>query len=640
MDELENSSYNLLRRPNGQAFRGKSWRCGGYRRESRDGAGSRRSARSAGSMRRAAGSRRATPPAAAAPLGIRPACGSTMMTGRCRPGRADADQRGATDVRVLVEDRLAADRIHRSGGRQHAMGDPPAEPETLLGVEIAAVAHPVPDRRRRRRSSPRRSLSTRVTYRRVTTGPRTISSPISPAGNSSIASSERIGPSTMRITFHWMPEKRRPTQRRRPAGFACRSRCRGMLRRQALRRPRSRPPAGPRWRRRACGLRLPGGCKPSCGGALRRESAPRPTARGGSSAAGRRAPRSTGPRGPKRPASRTPGSRSSRARPRPSSPDRPRRPRGVHVGNHRGDAHRAVEQAEQRKARQIDLAGPDAVAIADLLHLGVEIAVREQDALGRTGAAGREDDRRRIVGGRASRAVGACRVSAGCAAARSCVRAARLRGAGDATRRRGVARASCRPRTSAGRPSRSAGLGKPAPKQGADRLGQGNRHESFRLGLGQAADQVAAAHAGVDQNRHRAGLEQAENQRDEIDARPEPATPAAFPARRPCATVPGRSGRYRRRVGERLPAGSVVGRGRRSPRLDHGHRVGPRLGHCREPPGDVVGSMFIILQNARRLRSAGSTCSCLSSRSWPRHEPLPTCNRAAVVNRRRWRLGK
>ena len=76
------------------------------------------------------------------------------------------------------------------------------------------------------------------------------------------------------------------------------------------------------------------------------------------------------------------------------------RVRRVHVGNHGRHAHRAVEQPEQRKRRQIDLAGLDIVKIVDLLHLGVEIAVGVEHAFGRAGAAGGEDDGRRLVGRR------------------------------------------------------------------------------------------------------------------------------------------------------------------------------------------------------------------------------------------------
>src|SRR6185503_7607547 len=51
-----------------------------------------------------------------------------------------------------------------------------------------------------------------VTYSVVTTGPRTINSPISPGGNSSASASVAIGSSLMLITFHSIPGNRLPTQ--------------------------------------------------------------------------------------------------------------------------------------------------------------------------------------------------------------------------------------------------------------------------------------------------------------------------------------------------------------------------------------------------------------------------------------------
>lgn len=59
--------------------------------------------------------------------------------------------------------------------------------------------------------------SGRLKYSLVTTGPRTISSPISPLGNSWASSIERIGPSTMRITRQSIPANRLPTQTPAPS---------------------------------------------------------------------------------------------------------------------------------------------------------------------------------------------------------------------------------------------------------------------------------------------------------------------------------------------------------------------------------------------------------------------------------------
>ena len=63
-----------------------------------------------------------------------------------------------------------------------------------------------------------------------------------------------------------------------------------------------------------------------------------------------------------------------------------------------GHAQGRPEQAEERKRRQIDLAGLDAVESAQHLDLGGEDAVRVDDALGDAGAAAGEQDRGRLVG--------------------------------------------------------------------------------------------------------------------------------------------------------------------------------------------------------------------------------------------------
>ena len=74
------------------------------------------------------------------------------------------------------------------------------------------------------------------------------------------------------------------------------------------------------------------------------------------------------------------------------------RARGVHVGNDRRHAHRAVEEGEERKAGEVDFAGLDVVEVAELVDLLIEIAVAIENALGRAGAAGGEDDGGGIVG--------------------------------------------------------------------------------------------------------------------------------------------------------------------------------------------------------------------------------------------------
>ena len=171
-------------------------------------------------------------------------------------------------------------------------------------------------------------------------------------------------------------------------------------------------------------------------------------------------------------------------------------PRRVHVGNDGRHAHRAIEQAEQRKGRQIDFARPDAVEVADLIDLGVEIAVGVEHAFGRAGAAGGKNDRRRLVG----RGRGQFAAAPGAAAELA---------------ERTPPQNQRRPTVTFNR-----ALGKRLRQQAANGLNDRNRHEPFRLGLGQAADEVPPAHARIDQDGHGPGLEQPENQRDEIDPRP------------------------------------------------------------------------------------------------------------------------
>ena len=91
------------------------------------------------------GFRPAMPLVAALPAGIRPWCGSKMITGRCRPGGPTPTKRTAANSGMLVEDRLATDRIQRSVGGHDAMGHPAAKPKTSQLVQIARVAHPMPD---------------------------------------------------------------------------------------------------------------------------------------------------------------------------------------------------------------------------------------------------------------------------------------------------------------------------------------------------------------------------------------------------------------------------------------------------------------------------------------------------------------
>jgi len=164
----------------------------------------------------------------------------------------------------------------------------------------------------------------RVTYARLTCGPLTISSPISPIcgaavpaaragetpapqdtgpalfGNSSTSSIDRIGPLTMRITFQRISRNRWPTHTpppRRVRAAVSPEHFAGRVRgdRQRL---------GGAVGRMDFAFRMDAGlhaAKPP-----RPESAHRPTVRGGSLAARRRAIRSSDRRDPKPPASQTP----------------------------------------------------------------------------------------------------------------------------------------------------------------------------------------------------------------------------------------------------------------------------------------------------------------------------------------------
>ena len=166
------------------------------------------------------------------------------------------------------------------------------------------------------------------------------------------------------------------------------------------------------------------------------------------------------------------------------------------------------------------------VEIADLLDLGVEIPMAIEHALGRAGAAGGEDDGRRILGrgGRPTRLLTHFSDRASCSSV-------------------GPPQNQRRPTVTFNR-----ARGNRRRQKRADGLDHRDGHETFGLGLGQAADQVAPAHAGIDQNRYGAGLEHGEHQGDEIDPRPnQQGQPRARGT--PIREVPGQCGRSAGRVG-------------------------------------------------------------------------------------------
>src|SRR5262245_17911779 len=73
------------------------------------------------------------------------------------------------------------------------------------------------------------------------------------------------------------------------------------------------------------------------------------------------------------------------------------RARGIHVGDDRRHAHCTVEESEERKTGEIDLAGLDAVEVPDFVGLLIEVAVAIENAFGRAGATRSENDGGRIV---------------------------------------------------------------------------------------------------------------------------------------------------------------------------------------------------------------------------------------------------
>ena len=72
-----------------------------------------------------------------------------------RAAIADADQGGAADFRVRIEDGFDLLGAQRGVARDHALRLSAAEPQAAFGIEIAEVAHAVDDARRRLRRTGR-----------------------------------------------------------------------------------------------------------------------------------------------------------------------------------------------------------------------------------------------------------------------------------------------------------------------------------------------------------------------------------------------------------------------------------------------------------------------------------------------------
>ncbi len=75
------------------------------------------------------------------------ACALDDEHGPLRAARADADERAAAHLGVAVEETLGRDRQERAGGRLEALRLAAAEPQQAFGVEVADVAHAVPEAR-------------------------------------------------------------------------------------------------------------------------------------------------------------------------------------------------------------------------------------------------------------------------------------------------------------------------------------------------------------------------------------------------------------------------------------------------------------------------------------------------------------
>jgi hypothetical protein len=105
-----------------------------------------------------------------------------------------ADQGGALDLGMFIENSFARNRIHDPLFRPDPMGLAPAEPYPAAIVQVAHVSHPVPETR------PVPYLGHHVfavvmIIGPVTTGPLTTISPISPAGSCRTSFHDGIGPS-------------------------------------------------------------------------------------------------------------------------------------------------------------------------------------------------------------------------------------------------------------------------------------------------------------------------------------------------------------------------------------------------------------------------------------------------------------
>ena len=130
-------------------------------------------------------------------------------------------------------------------------------------------------------------------------------------------------------------------------------------------------------------------------------------------------------------------------------------------------------------------------------------------------------------------------------------------------------------------------LGETPPQQHPHGMNQGNGDKALRPGLGQAADQVSPAHARINQDRHRPGLEDGEHQGHEIDARPHQQGQPG-PGARPVARKP--AGEAVALLVELAKADlpiTPLARAVAAQRLDHGDPLWHFAGHVGQPGSDI-----------------------------------------------------
>ena len=240
-----------------------------------------------------------------------------------------------------------------------------------------------------------------------------------------------------------------------------------------------------------------------------------------------------------------------------------------------------------KQARSIS-PGRILIEVANLLDLGVEIAVAVKDALGRTGASGGENHRRRVVGR------GGGNLAAG------------PRLAAQLSERRAP------PKPSPADGHVPAGLRKSLLPKCPHGVDDGNGDEPLRLRLGQTVDQVAQPHARVDEDRHGPGLEDGEGQGDEIDTGPDEQNEPRAMKNPHFAESAGDPVAVLVELGEGDAAIEPLSIAAVAQRFDDGDAVGHGLGHSRQSPGDIDNHGVALRWGNVTVRPKGTV-----PREWP-----------------------